>query len=139
MEKERLATEEAVAAKRAEATRIIQERERAKHERLLGMDRLLEEQGRQRQEEETLASYRTERAVEDAVALDLAKREELERDGSLEHVRLAPEAKAPAAQQYEEELAKEVQSHTLLVDKLNVEARAVSDQLVLVQEERNHL
>ena len=44
VEKERLATEEAVAAKRAEATRIIQERERAKHERLLGKDRLLEEQ-----------------------------------------------------------------------------------------------
>ena len=73
------------------------------------------------------------------MALDLAEREELERDGSLEHVRLAPKAKAPAAQQYEAELAKEVQSHTLLVDKLNEEARAVSDQLVLVQEERNHL
>jgi hypothetical protein len=77
--------------------------------------------------------------VEDAVALDLAEREELERDGSLEHVRLAPEAKAPAAQQYEAELTKEVQSHTLLVEKLNEEARVVSDQLVLVQEERNHL
>jgi hypothetical protein len=77
--------------------------------------------------------------VEDAVALDLAEREELERDGSLEHVRLAPKAKDPAAQQYEAELAKEVQSHTLLVDKLNEEARAVSDQLVLVQEEGNHL
>ena len=77
--------------------------------------------------------------MEDAVALDLAKREELKRDGSLEHVRLAPEAKAPAAQQYEADLAKEVQSHTLLVDKLNEEARAVSDQLVLVQEERNQL
>ena len=57
----------------------------------------------------------------------------------MEHVRLAPKAKAPAAQQYEAELAKEVQSHTLLVDKLNEEARAVSDQLVLVQEEGNHL
>ncbi len=44
MKKERLVTEEAVAAKRAAATRIIQERERAKHERLLGKDRLLEEQ-----------------------------------------------------------------------------------------------
>ena len=73
------------------------------------------------------------------MALDLAEREELERDGSLEHVRLAPEAKASAAQQYKAELAKEVQSHTLLVDKLHEEARAVSDQLVLVQEERNHL
>ena len=73
------------------------------------------------------------------MALELAEREVLERYGSSEHVRLAPEAKAPAAQQYEEELAKEVQSHTLLVDKLNEETRAVSDQLVLVQEERNHL
>ena len=57
----------------------------------------------------------------------------------MEHVRLASEAKAHAAQQYEAELAKEVQSHTLLVDKLNEAVRAVSDQLVLVQEERNHL
>jgi hypothetical protein len=44
VEKERLLTEEAVAAKRADATRIIQERERVKHEQLLGKDRLLEEQ-----------------------------------------------------------------------------------------------
>ena len=77
--------------------------------------------------------------MEDVVALDLAEREGLERDGSLEHMRLAPEAKVPAARQYKAELAKEAQSHTLLVDKLNEEARAVSDQLVLVQEERNHL
>ena len=54
-------------------------------------------------------------------------------------MRLASEAKAHAAQQYKAELAKEVQSHTLLVDKLNEAVRAVSDQLVLVQEERNHL
>ncbi len=71
--------------------------------------------------------------------MDLAEQEELEREGSLEHVQLAPEAKAPAAEQYETELAKEVQSHTLPVDKLNEEARAVSDQLVLVQEECTHL
>jgi hypothetical protein len=36
VEKECLAAEEVVAAKRAEAARIVQERERVKHERLLG-------------------------------------------------------------------------------------------------------
>ncbi len=116
-----------------------QERERVKHERLLGEHRLLEEQRRQRQEEEKLASHQTERAVEDAAVLDLAEQEEFERDESSELVRLVAEAKALAAQQYEAKLAKEVQSHTLLVDKLNEEARAVSDQRALVQEERNHL
>jgi hypothetical protein len=137
VKKERLAAEEAMAAKRAEAARIVQERERVEHERLLGEH--LEEQRRRRQEEEKLSSRCKESAVENAAALDLTEREELERDGRSEHVRLVAEAKALAAQQYEAEIAKEVHSHILLVDKLNEEARAVSDQLSLVQEERNHL
>ena len=99
----------------------------------------MEEQRQRRQEEEKIASHQKERVVEDAAVLDLAKQEEFERDESSELVRLVAEAKALAAQRYEAKLAKEVQSHTLLVDKLNEEARAVSDQLALVQEERNHL